>query len=217
MLLQVFLLLLGGGVGWAASSPFNRAKLARLVGKQKKVVFVVNSKGRARDFVIDAPVTDKLVEIEVKPFLSKTSEKFSLYPNSIFDGEWKTIPFGVFDGRDFRQIPLSQYTHFAGKNENGEIVWLSNEEVLGNLVPPVKVQNIISTQTSSERLKARSEVNQNEKLMMNLVKIAVGASVITLFVVFYVAIQTGAITNLLGGVANNIDKVASAPANFTAT
>lgn len=219
----LFFLIIGFFIGWI-SSPFNKAKLFRMIGKHKKVLFIVNSKGRARDFLVDHSVSDNAIKVVVKPLLGKIVQEFTVFPNSNFDGDWNTIPFAFFDGKDSRQIPLSAYTIYLGEQEvqdkNGNVVtqqvWKPNFDLLGNLVSPTKIQNILSTQSSSERLKARNETNQDNKSMLSLVKICVGASVIALLIICYVALQQNSALNLIGGIAAQTAKAATI-GNFTAS
>lgn len=212
-LFQVFTLIIGIGLGWFLSSPFNKAKFWRLMGKNKKVIWIANSRGRVREFLIDQTVGDEVLKIEVKAMFGKIQEQLALFPNSSMDGDYKTVPFGLFDAKDGRQIPLSQYAHYLGKDANGNAVFRSNEELIGNLIPPSKIMNILSTNASAARLKARNETNQDNKTLIMLVKVAAGAAVVTLFIAAYIAIQTNASLNIVGQVASH----AASVGNYTAT
>lgn len=204
-----FFLIVGFLIGWL-SNPFNKAKFYRLFGRHKFVLFAMNKNGFARPFLVDLPVGEELIKVKVKGGFNKILQELTFVPNPKFNGSWLTIPFGIFDATDGRQLPLEQYANFLGveevKNERGEVVgrrevWRNNMDVLGYLMPPSKIQNIVSTNASANRIKARNETSAdgNQKLLL---LIAAACSLIGLFVTVYVVIQLPAIANAAQSAAN---------------
>jgi hypothetical protein len=128
-----------------------------------------------------------------------------LIPNPALNIMWKNVIIGFFDPKDGRQIPLQAYVHYqnvyagdrAKPDGSREVVLagFTNENLIGKLQSPAKLENILTTLWYAAKLKARQDTKGFEQKIEKYVLIVLGITVLGIIVTLYnVSLTQGALT-----------------------
>lgn len=209
----VYLALVATGilVGWVFGSPFNKAKVKKLLTGRPQLVVLLAGPNPSLDFsVVDKPISTDPIKAKFG------KQEMVLTPNPVLNKHVDTVEVAAFDPTDCRQIPMESVVHYKNvvteevDERTGErkivLAGFTNANILGKLVGPSQLETLVNQYFAWVKKKALMDM-RNNPIYTWLPWLTAGLAFVGVLAVLYNV-------SLTNGVSN---QVSSMPTWFNAT